>query len=445
MLNINFSELMFGMETYGIEQIPAKMRHGSPFYQFTLWFSSNLTVADYALGAILVTLGISWSWIWVAVLLGNLIGAFLVGYLASEGPRFGLPQMMISKRIFGDIGNIPFSLAQWISTLGWFSVNAIISGYVLYYAYPVLPLTVYIIVSAFSQMVIAIFGYDIIHRSEFLLSYVLGAFFALTLILAIMSRPVLPVNVPFSPTGFAIALATVFSYIMSWAPYASDYSRYLPETTSRIKVLLYAMLGGAVASIWMEAVGMLTGLATGNYSGLPTVLLGFMNRYGILSLTVSVMMIFLGALSANVLNLYSNSLALLTLYEKAKRHWGLILGAIVGTALAIVGGINFVGYFEDFLYFLDYWITPWIGVMIGAILNNDFTAKKANIRLLAAYFLSLLASVPFMNLQTATSGIINFVGPFAIALGGADVSYFVSLILGLVLVLVFKRLTSSPP
>jgi Purine-cytosine permease and related proteins len=164
-----------------------------------------------------------------------------------------------------------------------------------------------------------------------------------------------------------------------------------------------------------------------------------MNRYGILSLAVSVMMIFLGALSANVLNLYSNSLALLTLYEKAKRHWGLILGAIVGTALAIVGGINFVGYFEDFLYFLDYWITPWIGVMIGAILNNDFTAKKANIRLLTAYFLSLLVSVPFMNLQAATSDMINFVGPFAIALGGADVSYFVSFILGLVFVLVFKK------
>jgi len=92
-------------------------------------------------------------------------------------------------------GTYLFSLAQWRSTLGWFSVNAIISGYVLYYAYPVLPLTVYIIVSAFSQIVIAIFGYDIIHRSEFLLSYVLGAFFALTLILAIMSKPVLPVNV----------------------------------------------------------------------------------------------------------------------------------------------------------------------------------------------------------------------------------------------------------
>jgi len=34
---------------------------------------------------------------------------------------------------------------------------------------------------------------------------------------------------------------------------------------------------------------------------------------------------------------------------------------------------------------------------------------------------------------------INFVGPFAIALGGADVSYFVSFILGLVFVLVFKK------
>jgi len=101
---------MFGMETYGVEQIPAGMRHGRPFYQFTLWFSSNLTVADYALGSILITLGISWFWIWVAVLLGNLIGAFLVGYLASEGPRFGLPQMMYQKGSLATSGTYLFHL-----------------------------------------------------------------------------------------------------------------------------------------------------------------------------------------------------------------------------------------------------------------------------------------------------------------------------------------------
>ncbi|MDP8024025.1 MAG: purine-cytosine permease family protein [Nitrososphaeria archaeon] len=434
---------MFGkMEVHGVEQIPSKERHGRPIYQFTLWFSSNLTVADYALGAILVTLGLSWSWVWIAIIIGNSFGAFLVGYLASYGPSFGLPQMMISKIAFGKKGNTLFSAAQWISTLGWFSVNAIISGYVLYYAYPNLPLSFFVFISAISQVIIAFFGYDVIHRSEYALSYILGSFFMVVLLLAIFSKPSLPSFPGFSPLSFAVALAAVFSYIMSWAPYASDYSRYLPEKVSRKRVIAYVTFGGALASLWMEAVGMLVSAATGNYTGLPTVLLSFLDRYGAFALAVSVIMIFLGALSANVLNLYSNSLSLLALYQKIKRKHGIVIGAVIGTALAVIGGLNFVGYFEGFLYFLDYWITPWIGVLAGALITGSFSANKnADAGLLMSYLISLLASVPFMNLQVATSGMINFVGPFASVLGGADVSYFVSFALGLSLSIVFKRLS----
>ncbi len=428
------------METYGVERIPIEERHGRPLYQFTLWFSSNLTVADYALGAILLTLGLSWFWIWVAIMIGNIFGAFLVGYLASYGPIFGLPQMMISKMAFGEKGNVPFTAAQWISTIGWFSVNAIISGYVLFYAYPYLPLPVFILISALSQILIAFFGYDVIQGSEYVLSYILGAFFTVALILAIFTRPSLPSFQSFNILGFAVALATVFSYIMSWSPYASDYSRYLPENVSRKKIVAYVTLGGALASVWMEAVGMLVAAATGNYSGLPTILLSFLGKYGPFALAISVIMIFLGALSANVLNLYSNSLSLLTLYQKAKRKHGVALGAIIGTSLAIIGGLNFVGYFEGFLYFLDYWITPWIGVLIGALIMRSYSVKKGEVRLLLAYILSLLASVPFMNLQIATSGMISFVGPMAKVLGGADISYFVSFAIGLSLSLIFKKL-----
>ncbi|WP_054849015.1 hypothetical protein [Vulcanisaeta sp. JCM 14467] len=39
-------------------------------------------------------------------------------------------------------------------------------------------------------------------------------------------------------------------------------------------------------------------------------------------------------------------------------------GAIVGTLMAVLGGLNFVGYYEGFLLFLDYWITPWIGILL---------------------------------------------------------------------------------
>ncbi len=431
------------METHGIEQIPSYERHGKPFYQFTLWFSSNLTVADYALGAILITLGLSWTWIWVAIIIGNIFGAFLVGYLASYGPSFGLPQMMVSKMVFGKKGNLPFSVAQWISTMGWFSVNAIISGYVLYYAYPSLPLPFFVFLSALLQIIIAAFGYDAIHRSEYVLSYILGAFFTIALLLAIFSKPSIPSFNSFNPLGFAVALATVFSYIMSWAPYASDYSRYLPDKVSRMKIILYVTIGGALASVWMEAVGMLVSIALGNYSGLPTVLLSFFGRYGAFAMVISVIMIFLGALSANVLNLYSNSLSLLAIYQKINRKNSILIGAVIGIVLAVIGGLNFIGYFESFLYFLDYWITPWIGVLAGALVTNSFSVnKRADVRLLVAYLISLLVSVPFMNLQVATSGMINFIGPLARALDGADISYFISFGLGLFLSLAFNKLKS---
>ena len=42
---------------------------------------------------------------------------------------------------------------------------------------------------------------------------------------------------------------------MSWSPYASDYSRYLPRTSSKWKVVAFTMAGGAIASAWAELAG----------------------------------------------------------------------------------------------------------------------------------------------------------------------------------------------
>ncbi len=53
------------------------------------------------------------------------------------------------------------------------------------------------------------------------------------------------------------------------------------------------------------------------------------------------------------------------------------------------------------------------------------------------YVIGLLISVPFMNLNAATGGLIPFVGPIANALGGADISYFISFIVALMIYLLF--------
>ncbi len=294
----------------------------------------------------------------------------MVGLLAAMGgPAYGYPQIMISRAAYGRVGNLPFAIANWVSTLGWFSVNAIIGGYIINYVDPAIPLYAAILITVLTQFIIALFGYDVIHRSEYVLSIILGIMFAVSLALALSKPHLLSTYVrtaSFNPFNFAIALATVFSYIMSWGgPYASDYSRYLPENTSRTKIIAYAALGGLLASLWSEVVGFAVSAATGNTSGLPTVLVQFMGNYGgVTYAIIAVIALFLGALAANVLNIYTNSLSALAIYNKARRWQALIAGAVVGTVMAVLGGLNFVGYYEGFLLFLDYWITPWIGILL---------------------------------------------------------------------------------
>ena len=67
--------------------------------------------------------------------MGNVLGGLLLGLMASMGPSFGYPQMMISRAVMGRSGNVPFAVANWICTVGWFTVNIILGGYALQLAF----------------------------------------------------------------------------------------------------------------------------------------------------------------------------------------------------------------------------------------------------------------------------------------------------------------------
>lgn len=430
------------MEKLGIEHIPPSSRHGGPLNQFTLWLASNLTVADYGLGAILFTLGLPLQDIIAIIIIGNVFGALLVGLLAAMGPEFGYPQMMISRGVFGGLGNVFFAAANWVSTIGWFSINAIIGGYLLSFAVPSMPLQLSIVLSVAAQFIIALYGYDAIHKIEKWLSIALGLLFVAAIIMSITAihGNAHIAGGSINPTAIAIGLATTFSYIMSWGPYASDYSRYLPEKTSKLSVIIGAMLGGTIASALSEAVGLFASIAMNNASGSPVVLAQLMGKYGSPYAVLAIIMLFLGALAANVLNLYTNSLSAVVLYPRIKRQWATMLAVVTGIALALIGGLNFENYFEGFLFLLDYWITPWIGVIIGnyylrrSVTWRDVeTPIKARARPLLAYIIGLLVSMPFMNLDAATGGLVPLIGPLSSIMGGADISYFVSFAVALVL------------
>lgn len=420
------------VEKAGLEHISDGERHGSPGRVFTLWFGANLTVADFVVGWLVVQpgIGLSVQQAIPVLLLGNVLAGLVLGLSAAMGPKLGYPQMMSSRGSFGRRGNYLFGGLNWISTIGWFTVNTILGVEALQVVYP--PLNFFAAAAALVaiQVLVAVYGHDFIHLFEKWMSVLLGVLFALVFVLALNYRtggPSVPSAPgwlpPLAPAG--IALAVVFSYLMSWSPYASDYSRYLPSSSPGRRVALYAMAGGALASFGVEVVGAFVGSSTQGVSYFQ----GLYALSGWLG-PVSILAIVLGVFAANALNLYTNSLSALVLDVKAKRWVTVVAGGVVGALLSFAGQENFAANFENFLLVLDYWIMPWLGVVLVDyfVLRTTDVGRVANPlgwdwKALVAYFAAVLISVPYMVPA------LNLGYPFgslAYLFGGADFSYFIS-------------------
>ena len=424
------------VERLGIEHVPEDQRHGSPSRTFTLWFAANLTIADYVIGVLTtVFFGFTLAQAIPVLLVGNVLGGLFLGLAAAMGPSLGFPQMLSSRASFGRRGNYLPGALNWISTVGWFTVNTILAVFALQ---AVLPSVNFYIAAAgyvIIQAVIAIYGHDFIHLFEKVMSVVLGLLFLLMFLLAVPHLGDAFAYVPAGATGQAslglvgVLLVAAFSYIMSWSPYASDYSRYLSPSTSKGKVAVYALVGGALSSFAVEVVGAVVGtltpsetLSLGYFGGLASFAGGFA---GLAMLTL-----ILGAFAADALNLYTNSLSALVLDVKAARWKTVAAGAVVGFAIAALVGRQFESFFENFLLVLSYWIMPWLAiVLVDFYVSHRTSVEKAGGAsgwdwvAIAIYFVSIAASIPFMNLVAYGP---NFEGPAAAALGGADLSYFFS-------------------
>lgn len=440
------SEQMFGnkkpteSELYGEVHIPESGRTEKEISTFYLWFASNLTIADFALGFIPISLGMSIMDSFIALLIGNVLGGLLLAVMSSMGPRAGLPQMVIGMKAMGRLPGRILSVLQWSNTGGWLTVNIVIASFALTTAFSGLNYVVSIAMSVVVVAIAAFLGGKAIHRFERIMSFVLGIMFAFLTIFSLSRMDLIssytssPVISPYA--AFGITLAVSFSYLMSWSPYASDYSRYVSSKGSVKKVFGYTFIGGAVASFWLEMAGVLVAIISGSPSGNPAGdLFSILGGFGIIGMIA----LFLGGLSANSLNLYSNSVSLKAAGVKMKRTNLVIIVSIIVFAVSIAGYERFYNFYETFLLILDYWITPWIGVVAADFFIINRGSKfdlssilKVNRKGVIAYILGIAVSIPFMAPP------VNFIGPVARMLGGVDISYFVSLV---VTVLIYLALS----
>ena len=432
------------MEKIGIEHVPLKARHGKTSQLFTLWLASNLTIADYALGFLPVSLGVPLPLMIVGLLVGNILGSLFLALAVAMGPKMGLPQMFISRWSFGRKGNYLFAALNWISTVGWFTVNVILGTFALQTLFPSMPLIVGAALTVVVEVLLAIFGYDIIHGFEKVMAILLGGLFTFaSLVIVVQHYAAISSYSPKSVGGsslamLAITLAAAFSYVMSWSPYGSDYSRYLPEKTPYRTSILNSFLGAFIGSFWLELLGAFVAIiapsASNSISALPA-------AFGILGLPI-VVAIMLGGVAANVLNIYTNALSALVLDIKTKRWIVVVIGGCLGLILAVYGAADFGGFYEQFLLLLDYWITPWLGIIAidFFVLRRTSFASMSRIpgfswRAIVSYLFGVLVSIAFIP----SIGYLGFTGPIAPLVGGADFSYFVSFLVSATLYYLISR------
>jgi NCS1 nucleoside transporter family len=351
------------IEPGGAEFIPLNERHGKPLQLFWTWMSPNFEFATVFVGVICVLFfGLTIAQSLAAIVLGTVLGSVTQGALSARGPQYGVPQMILSRISFGYWGNtLPAGINAVIAGVGWFAVNSVSGALALN---TLLHLNKYacLVIIVVAQITIALYGHNLVHVFERYAFPLLVFAFALGSIWT-FSNGHYGGHGTGGFGGFTLALGATFGYACGWNPYASDYTRYMAPDTSKKATALWSGLGVAISCIFLEFVGAVSATIVTKSSLSPTA--AFTSPYPTAVRDLVLLAIAVGAVAANVLNIYSGAMSFTTLGIKisVKFRRALIAGVfgVAGFIVALVG-LNDIDKYENFLLIIAYWIGPWLAV-----------------------------------------------------------------------------------
>jgi NCS1 family nucleobase:cation symporter-1 len=232
------------LERHGIDYIPPNERHGKPYTLFTFWAASNVQILAVSVGVLaVVAFGLSLPWAIFSIIVGNALGGLYMALHSVQGPRLGLPQMMQSRAQFGMYGTALPNIIVVLMYIGYFTSSAVLGGQAVASLFHVTTSEGIIIVNAF-VLLIAWFGYDLFHSYNKVVTFLSTGIF-IALLVKVIS--LLPHHMPAGNNTAGNVLLAISVYVawqVTWAPYVSDYSRYMPESTSSVKTFSYLHRGG---------------------------------------------------------------------------------------------------------------------------------------------------------------------------------------------------------
>ena len=436
------------VETHHIDMIPAGARHGKPWQQAAFWAGANINVFNVVLGGVVVSIGLTFWWAIIAIAAGTLAGALFIALHATQGPRLGVPQTIQSRGQFGFYGAAFLFPCVLLLNVGFIAAQLVIQSQSAQGVIGSLTIPEWILILAVPAVVIGIFGYRWIHRVMQATVVIVGVSMIIMLIQGLRygSLPAKETTLHAPTAGLFLAGAALLVIdMLSWAPFVSDYTRYLPVNTSGRR-LFWAIYAGNIVST-------IVACTIGAYLAALLPSLGPVAAIGKISGKWALVILTLSLINSDTLNAYTGAFQVLALGNMWRRFKSVsvmlrvvpfICVMAVGVLIALLGYKHFVNNLSNFLDVLLVIFIPWSAVNLTDYFlvrrgNYDVTAffipdgvyGKVAWRGLVAYAVGLVAEWPFVSQP-------DYVGPFVSHLGGADISwlvgFFVSAVVYLILV-----------
>jgi nucleobase:cation symporter-1, NCS1 family len=454
--------LLSQIEVHSIDWIPDRERHGKNWQQTMLWFLGNFQYFTIPIGFVGPLAGLSLGWSILAGFLGIAFGTLFMAFHATQGPVFGLPQMIQTRAQMGYRGVVVALFAVLFTYMAFNVADQVLMSEGLHAAFG-WSAGLVAVGTAILAALLAIFGYDWVHRVfRFLLVISLPCYLIISVAILLGHAGG---TAPKHPGGFVFAafmaqFTVAAAYNITYAPYVSDYSRYMPRKTSPLGIIAAVFFGASGSAVWLIALGawLATRLgANDGLVGLQTVGNNVADPLGSVTAVLSAT-----ALMATMgMNAYGGMLSVLTGIDsfkkiKTSRVWRAITVVVLALIWYLIGisissSTTAVSAVFDSLILMLYLLVPWTALnlvdyffvrhghyAITDIFRLDGVYHRWGWRGLTAYFAGFVCEIPFMVLPKV--GNFQYTGYFpGHLLNSIDYSWVVGLLVSGLLYLLLSR------
>jgi purine-cytosine permease-like protein len=440
------------IETRGVEPIPEGERHSSPMNLFLIFIGLELTFGVIVVGWIPIAFGLGWWSSVTSILAGVAVGSLVLGPMALLGRRTATNGAVSSGAFFGVVGRIVGSVLALLIAIGFYALTVWTAGQVAVEGAHRLLGTPnsnallaigYALVAAVT-VIIAVFG----HANVLAANKVMIPTSGILLILGFIAfgshfdagytggHYLLG---SFWPTWILAAVSTG-GVAVEYGPFVNDYSRYVSPTQWSSRALVVAVASGCFVGLSFAFIfGAFTASTFSNVAApyAEGLVAGSPTWYLVPLMIIAI----LGSFGQGGTALYGTGLDFSSLIPVLRRVPATLLLSGIGVIFIYVGTFvfNAVDTVNAFILILLALTSPWVVLNLlgywqrGGSMSTDavqvfnrgerggiyWFQHGLNWRALGSWVIGGAVGMLFVNTT-------SYVGPFATAFGGVDLSFILS-------------------